>query len=1127
MHRKQIGVKLKVSNSLGNLTEHLDKWQVFRDILLSLKNHERIWIRGAYRTGLAFLLAGLKKKINKSLLVVLADEEEAQNLFVDIKEFYPHAKNFGVGVYYLPSYDFLLKSSDIANEEILNERISNLYLLLNDNSSPLIITSLKSFIQKMPSVSSFSSLIVGFKIGENKRGELIEKLDGMGYERKDIVEDRGTWSLRGSILDVFTYFYEDPLRIEFSDEKIESIRHFDPATQKSTVNPVRSESPKATATPLVQTSNGVKIKEAVILPKEELFDKKRNSTIFSYLPSDVLVCLNNSSELQEKAAKLLETQSEQTQEYKTLIENNFFKWQRIRKEISFRNVFFTSQIPQKPIGAYSKAFSLPFQSLEGLTANFDRVEERVTQWQKENFNIFFISYNEGEKTRLEEILKEKGLYSRANTFLKIGRIDCGFMLDSLKIVILTDKEIFSRYKFKKPFHQFRETESISSPLFIKRGDYVVHLIHGIGRYLGLNKVKVGDMEKECLMLEYDSRAILYVPIEGLGLLHKYVGLEGKSPKLSHLGSSKWRSEKEKISRACQDIAFELINMEATRKAKKGFAFSADNQWQKEFEASFIYEETKDQLKTVKEVKEDMQKPFPMDRLLCGDAGYGKTEVAIRAAFKSVMDNKQVAILVPTTILAQQHWLNFKDRMKDYPIRVEMLSRFGSKSEQKKIIKDLKTGNVDIVIGTHRLLQKDISFRDLGLLIVDEEQRFGVIHKEKLKIFKKTVDVLTLTATPIPRTLYITLSGIRELSMINTPPRDRLAVKTIIAEFSEELIKEAIQSEIARGGQVFFLYNRVENISSIADFARKLAPNAKVEFAHGQMHEKELEKIMLLFIDKKIDILVTTTIIESGLDIPNANTIIISDAHKFGLSDLYQLRGRVGRYNLQAYAYLLIPPQGLLTSEAKRRLRAVEEFSHLGSGFQLAMQDLEIRGAGNILGKEQHGHIMKVGLELYMKILKDAVNRLRGKKIDKKIASATIDLNIPAYIPFSYISDEPTKLSIYKRIAELNEEKECASLKAELKDRFGDLPPSAKLLFDIAQIKINAQKAGIEYIAKKDNNILFKFSGRQNLRKKIGQLSKKYSCFVDAQEQLCFPLNPNETYYEKITRKTLALLQEFA
>ncbi|MDD5454736.1 MAG: transcription-repair coupling factor [Candidatus Ratteibacteria bacterium] len=1091
-----------MSNSIEGLIKELAQWQVFKDILSSLKNNERIWIRGVYRTGLAFLLAAVKERINKAILVVLADEEEVQNLFTDIKEFYPHTKDFGVGAYYLPSYDVF--PNTYGYEEILNERASNLYSILTTDSCPLIIASLRSFIQKMPSPSSFISSVISLKVMENKRKELIEKLDELGYERKTIVEERGEWSLRGSILDVFTYLYEDPLRIEFSEEKIESIRHFDPATQKSTS----------------------KLQKAVILPKEELFQGRRNSTVLSYMPDNTLICLNNSIELKEQAERLFGPQPGQTQEYKNSIENNFFKWQKIRNELSSKSIFFTSQIPQTPIMGYSKVFSLPFQSLEGIGVNLDRVAEKVSLWQKEKFNIFFVSYNEGEKSRLEEILKERGLYPKSNTFLKIGRIDCGFLLSPLKMAVLTDKEIFSRYKFKKPFHQFRETETISSPFQIKRGDYVVHLVHGIGRYLGLNKVQVADTKKEFLMLEYEGGAILYVPVEGLELVHKYVGLDGKSPKLSNLGSSNWRNEKEKVLRACQDIAFELLNMEAIRKTKKGFAFSRDSEWQKEFEASFIYEETKDQLKSAQEIKEDMEKPVPMDRLLCGDAGYGKTEVAIRAAFKAVTGNKQVAILVPTTILAQQHWLNFKDRMKDYPISVEMLSRFDSKSEQNRIINDLKKGNVDIVIGTHRLLQKDVNFKDLGLLVVDEEQRFGVIHKEKLKIFKKTVDVLTLTATPIPRTLYITLSGIRELSMINTPPRDRLAVKTIVAEFSEELIKEAIKNEIARGGQVFFLHNRVENINQIADFVRNLIPDIRVEFAHGQMHEKELEKIMLLFINKKIDVLVTTTIIESGLDIPNANTIIISDAHRLGLADLYQLRGRVGRYRLQAYAYLLVPPKEVLTDESKKRLRALEEFSHLGSGFQLAMQDLEIRGAGNMLGKEQHGHIMKVGLELYMEILKNAVSKLKGKKTVKQITT-TVDLNIPAYIPFSYISDESTRLNIYKKIAELKEEKECIDLEAELRDRFGDLPFSAELLLDICKIKINAAKLGIEHIVKKDGNISIKFLKGQNLRKKIGKLSKKYSYSPDEQEQLCFFLEPNETDYKKIIRKILALLQEFA
>ena len=1112
-----------MSNSLKSLTGHLNNWQAFKDILSSLRKGERIWIRGVYSTGLGFLLAGLKGKISNPILVVLADEDEARTLFADIKEFSPHTK-----IFYIPGCDFSTKISDGIYEDILNERITGIYNFLNSNS-PLLVMSLKSFIRRMNSLSSFTSSVISLKIGENKKTELTERLEQLGYERKDIVEERGCWTLRGSILDVFAYFYDDPLRIEFLDEKIESIRHFDPTTQKSTV----------------------KLKEAVILPRGDV-SEKRNSTILSYLPENSLVCLYNSTELEEQADKLWEGANiPGTAEYGNLAGTQFFTWTKMRKELSAKNIFFTSAIPQKPIGGYSKIFSLPFQSLalnrdysgsglEGIGADFNKLEGKVKQWQEENFNVYFVSYNEGEKERLEEILKEKKLYPKRNTHLKIGRVDCGFLISPLKTVVLTDKEIFSRYRFQRPFHKFKGGESISSVLDIKRGDYVVHLVHGIGRYLGLNEVKIGAVKKECLMLEYENRAILYVPIEGLELLHKYIGLEGKAPKLSHLGSSQWRHEKEKVSRACQDVAFELLNMEAIRKTKKGFAFSGDNQWQKEFEASFIYEETKDQLEASEQVKLDMGKSVPMDRLLCGDAGYGKTEVAVRAAFKAVMDDKQVAILVPTTILAQQHWLNFRDRVKDYPIRTEMLSRFQTHKEQSRIICDLKNGKVDIIIGTHRLLQKDVSFKQLGLVIIDEEQRFGVVHKERLKTLKKTVDVLTLSATPIPRTLYMTLSGIRELSMLNTPPRDRLAVKTIVAEFSKSLIKEAIENETLRSGQVFFLHNKIEDIEQVTDFVRSLLPEARIEFAHGQMHEKELEKIMLLFINKKIDVLVTTTIIESGLDIPNANTIIINDAHRFGLADLYQLRGRVGRYKLQAYAYLLLPPKEILTPEAKKRLRALEEFSHLGSGFQLAMQDLEIRGAGNILGSEQHGHIIKVGLELYMKTLKNAVGRLKGKKTAKQI-TPTIDLGISAYIPSTYISDEPTKISFYKRIAELEEEKELFEMREELKDRFGNLPLSAELLLNIVEIKINAKRAGIEYIAKKDNNILMRFPKGHNLRKKIQSVSEKYAdkIFVTANEELALPVYPAHASmggtrksdadygeYGKIVKSILALLQEF-
>ncbi|HIE43247.1 MAG TPA: transcription-repair coupling factor [Candidatus Omnitrophica bacterium] len=1112
-----------MSHSLEDSTTYLEEWSVFKEILSSLKSAERIWIRGVYGAGLAFLLAGVHKKLERPLLVVLPEDEEASTLFSDLKELVCE------GVFYLPPWEFSLRRPDLVYEEALNERVSNLYKLLSPalisnylgghggvsrkeeisssltklhpaSPHPIVVTPLRSLIQRVSPPISFLSSTMHLKVGENKRGEIIKKLDELNYERKEIVEERGCWALRGSILDIFPNFYDDPLRIEFIEDKIESIRYFDPTTQKSTS----------------------KLQEIVILPRRDIFIRHRDSTLLSYLPENTLICLKDSFQMKEMADKIWD------EEHEAQLRQYFLRWERIKKELSSREFFYVSRIPQKPAGEYNRLFSLPFQSLEGMGVSFDLLERKVREWQRDNFHIYFLSYNEGERGRLEEILRARGLYPEKHTFLKIARIDSGFLLDSIRLVILTNKEIFSRYKLKRPHHKFKGGESLISPLQIQRGDYVVHVVHGIGKYLGLTEFKVQDEKREFLMVEYEGGTLLYVPVEGLHLLHRYIGLEGKSPELSRLGSSRWRHEKEKVMKACHDVASSLLHMEAVRRVAKGFSFAPDTEWQKEFEASFIYEETEDQLKAIKEVKEDMEKETPMDRLLCGDAGYGKTEVALRATFKAVMNNKQVAVLVPTTLLAEQHWLNFKDRMKDYPISTEMLSRFKTLKEQRRIIRDLKEGRIDIIIGTHRLLQDDLSFKQLGLVIIDEEQRFGVTHKEKLKALRKTVDVMTLTATPIPRTLYMALSGIRDMSMINTPPRDRLAVRTYVAEFDKELIREAIINELSRGGQVFFLHNRVKNIRQITEFVKKLVPEAKVQFAHGQMRPRELEKVMLSFIAREIDVLVTTTIIESGLDIPNANTIIINEAHQFGIADLYQLRGRVGRYRLQAYAYLLIPPKETLTPEARKRLRALEEFSYLGSGFQLAMQDLQIRGAGNLLGEEQHGHIMKVGLELYMKLLKEAVDKLRGKKVPEEVM-ATVDLGVPAYIPSSYISEERTKLSLYKRIAEAKEEKELSEIHRELKDRFGHPPLSVKLLLDISKIRITAESNGIDYVGRRNGTLVVRFIRGHPLKEKLQHLYKKFpgEISVTGEGELKFPLFKNVGDTRRIIRRTLELLHKFS
>jgi len=1078
---------------LEHLVKYLDKWSVFKQITSSLEKGERIWIRGLQDTPLSFLLAGIRNELEIPILLVCPEREKAERIYENLQDFLPEDTHF------LPPQEILTDKSALPYEETLKERVKVFYDLLNFRSRPVVVTSLKTLLEKLISPTLFNSYFFPLKVGEENREKIIESIGESGYERTSQVWERGTWTMRGGIVDVFTPLYEDPIRIEFFGDRIESIRFFDPTTQKSTQ----------------------KIKQTIISPRGEIFLKKKDSTLLSYLPSQTLVCLAESLSLREEARALEENSPGSGQGH------YYWKWNYIRKELAERRTFYVSTIPQKPIGQYSKVFSLSFQPLEGMSVNLPFLEQKMKEWLSQELKIFFTCNNAGEKQRLEEILTQRELYPQENLSLEIARIDRGFLLPPLKMVILTNTEIFGRYKIKKPYHRFKGGKFIWHAFELEKGDYVVHLLHGIGRYLGLREFKVEGIKREFLTLEYEGGNILYVPVENLHLLEKYVGIGNKKPSLSKLGSAKWRRKKEQVAQAVRDIASELIHIQALRELGKGFGFSKDTDWQKEFEASFIYEETEDQLKAIAKIKKAMEEKRPMDILLTGDAGYGKTEVALRASFKAVMGNKQVAFLVPTTILAQQHYLNFKERLADYPLTVEMLSRFRSKKESSAIIEKLKSGGMDIVIGTHRLLQRDVAFKNIGLLIIDEEQRFGVRNKEKLKNLRKTIDILTLTATPIPRTLYMALSGIRDISSINTPPRDRLAVSTTVVEFDRRLIREVIKKEIARGGQTFFLHNRVENIQEVCGLVKRLIPEARVSFAHGQMQEKELEKIMLSFINQEIDVLVTTTIIESGLDIPNANTIVINDAHKFGLADLYQLRGRVGRYRLQAYAYLLIPPRETLTPEARKRLYALDKFSHLGAGFELAMQDLEIRGAGNVLGEEQHGHIAEIGFHLYMQLLNQAVKRLKGEKIREEISTSVDLVGIPAGIPSEYISEEELKLDFYKRIAETNKEKEVKELEKELKDRFGIPPGPVKFLLDMSKIRIKASLLGLDYISLREDKLLLGFPNTSDLKEKSSSISKCLAkrMSITPQGDLAYSLPQGEMESEEILREVEKLLSK--
>ncbi|MBE3113121.1 MAG: transcription-repair coupling factor, partial [Actinobacteria bacterium] len=646
-----------------------------------------------------------------------------------------------------------------------------------------------------------------------------------------------------------------------------------------------------------------------------------------------------------------------------------------------------------------------------------------------------------------------------------------------------------RYKLTR-----RKSEPFSTIMDISPGDYVVHLDHGIGIYNGMVNLTVKGVKQDYLLIEYAQGDKLYVPVDQLNLVHKYIGIKNKTPKIYRLGGVSWGKAKGKAKRSIQKLAQELYNLYVARKEIRGFAFSKDNNWQQELEMSFPYEETYDQLQALSEVKADMEVVKPMERLVCGDVGYGKTEIAIRAAFKAVLDGKQVAILAPTTILVQQHYDNFRERMSSFPINIDMLSRFRTKQEQKKVIEGLEEGKVDIIIGTHRLIQSDIRFKDLGLLIVDEEQRFGVLHKERIKKLKESIDSLTLTATPIPRTLHMSLIGVRDLSVINTPPEDRFPIATYICRRDDKVIVEAIRRELDREGQIFFVYNRVRSIQKIAGDLNRLFPQARIGIAHGQMAEEQLEDIMIDFLEKKYDILVCTTIIEIGLDIPNVNTIIIDDAHKFGLSQLYQLRGRVGRSDRRAYAYFLYPSYRSISDTAKKRLQAIKEFSELGSGFKLAMRDLEIRGAGNLLGKEQHGSVSEVGFNLYCRLLEEAIKELReekeGKEKEKEI-TPVIDVKIDAYIPGEYIPDLKQRVLIYKKLADINDLEGLERTKEELKDRYGIYPREVRNLLEIIYLKIFLRKLGIGSLVLKENKLILRYLEDIEIKAKLSRLPSFY------------------------------------
>ena len=1055
--------------------------------------------------------------------VLTYKEEKAKELYQDLSFFDPNTVLY-------PSRDVLFYSADVHSNHIERQRMDILKKIVE--GKPLtIVACLDVFMEKMIPFEEFKEhcLTIDFEsIIDTDALKL--KLSELGYENSGLVEAPGQFGIRGGIIDIFPLTEELPVRIELWGDEVDSIRSFDTETQRSVEK--LDEVQVYPATEMILSRN--KIGEAVRRMKEEYkkqeeafkkrkrFAEKERLRKMTVRTEEELLSFGTAegseallSYFYEKTVSFLEYLPENTlffidEPHRVLekgktYEEEFFLCMQSRLEggyvlpgqadLLFGYEEILSKVMVGPLILLSSviqdyAFYKPkttcdieAKSIFSYNNSFDQLIKDLEHWKKQNYRILLLSSSTTRAKRLAENIKDYGLlaYFAADfdrtiapgeIMVASGRLGNGFEYPTLKFVVLSEKDIFKERKAKKPKKKSQYSgQKINSLSEISVGDYVVHEKYGLGIYRGMEKIESDGITKDYINIEYKDASNLFVPASQLELIQKYSNLSARKPKLNKLGGTEWEKTKSRVRSQVQIAAQDLVKLYAERQAKEGYAYGKDTVWQKEFEELFPYEETEDQLSAIEDTKRDMESHRIMDRLICGDVGYGKTEVAIRAAFKAVMDSKQVVYLVPTTILAQQHYNSFKERMEHYPVEIAMLSRFCTPKEQKRIFDGLKNGTIDIVIGTHKVLSKNIKYKNLGLLIIDEEQRFGVKQKEKIKQLKKDVDVLALSATPIPRTLHMSLAGIRDMSVLEVPPVDRRAIQTYVMEYNEELVREAIERELGRGGQVYYVYNRVNNIDEVAAGLQRLLPNATVEYAHGQMGERQLETIMSGFINKEIDVLVSTTIIETGLDIPNVNTMIIQDAQLFGLSQLYQLRGRVGRSNRTAYAFLMYRRNSILKEEAEKRLKAIREFTDLGSGFKIAMRDLEIRGAGNLLGAEQSGHMESVGYDLYCKMLNEAVKEAKGMDVEESF-DTSIDIDIDAYIPMGYIPNEMQKLDIYKRIAGIETADESEEMLEELIDRFGDPPKSVENLLYIARVKSMAHHLYFTDIAQKGDTLRF-------------------------------------------------------
>ncbi len=1057
------------------LSSLLDNSKQFQKIITEVQRKNfPLMISGSADAQKAHLINCICEKLEKKAFVVTHNEIQARRLCDDLRFF---SENECV---YIPPKEILLYKVEASNHEAENKRAAALGALAGGANAVLSVESLLHFV--VPK-KDFDSLCMTFSYGGiTDSGNIASKLSEMGYSRVDVVNLPGQFAIRGGIVDIYSPDALLPIRMELFGDDIDSLRRFDCETQMSIE----------------------KINEAKILPV-----KVQNSreSMLSYLDDSYIIFTDEPARMSE-SAKAVEW--ELSENIKTHAENEnavalydcISRYSDVAMHIENSASIALSSIGRScPDWNIKTECEITSKGMSSYSGNIDFLISDVERWHQEGVKTVILAGSTSRAKKITEMLNERAVRasyeecpkSLSDKYVTVipGSITKGFEYPLDGYAVVSDKEIFAAEKKKRRTPKSEDTMKIRSADQLDLGDYIVHRAHGIGKYLGIVRMKVSGVTKDYIKIEYRGEDFLYLPVGQLDAVSKYTGGENKMVRLNRLGSNEWANAKRKVRQSVEEMAQKLVALYAERAQLEGVAFSKDTPWQHDFENMFPYEETEDQLRSTAEIKKDMESTRPMDRLLCGDVGYGKTEVAMRGAFKAVMDGYQVAYLVPTTILASQHYHNFVERMKEFPITVRMLSRFSTPAQTKKTLKMLQSGECDIVVGTHKLLSKNVVFKKLGFLIVDEEQRFGVTHKEKIKEMKKNVDVLTLSATPIPRTLHMAMIGIRDMSVLSAPPSDRHPVQTYVLEYNEAVVKNAIEREVARGGQVYYLHNRVESIYGVAERIRRLVPDARVAVAHGKMNESELDDVMMQTEEHEVDVLVCTTIIETGLDIANVNTIIIENADTLGLSQLYQLRGRVGRTNRLAYAYLTYRKNKILDEVAEKRLRAIREFTEFGSGFRIAMRDLEIRGAGNVLGPEQHGFMASVGYDMYCAILEEAVNEAMGKPKAPEKVETVIDLEVNAFIPDSYIPTSNLRIEAYKQIAGIGDINDRYAVEGSFEDRYGEIPNETYSLLEIQMLRISAEKAGIKEISHAEAGIIFKIQSlSREMVDKISILASK-------------------------------------